>query len=266
VMGGTGTGKSSFIRLLTNNSGVKIGNNLDSQTSDVQIFRFKDNVSGRNVVLVDTPGFDDSRNDITDTAVLKKIAEFLLSKYDEQRKLNGLVYLHRVSDPRFGGQASRNLKMFQNLCGTDAYGNIVVLTTFWDRVSSDEGLMREDQLKSTFFSNIVAGGARFMRHDRSTQSALEVIAHISTLAPTDVQIQEEIRISGKGLEDTAAGSVHREEVERVLAKHRQEIASLGNEINAIRQDNESLKKELEEEKAELQQRLERWESEKAELK
>ncbi|KAJ3924517.1 MAG: hypothetical protein NXY57DRAFT_875764, partial [Lentinula lateritia] len=182
------------------------------------------------IVLVDTPGFDDSRNDITDTAVLKKIAEFLLKKYDEKRKLNGLIYLHRMSDPRFGGQASRNLKMFQNLCGPNAYGNIVVLTTFWDRVSAEEGLTREEQLKSTFFSNIVAGGARFMRHDRTAQSAREVIAHILTLSPTDVQIQEEIRVDGKGLEETAAGLVHREEVELVLEKHRQEIMSLGKEI------------------------------------
>ncbi|KAJ3873810.1 lipoxygenase [Lentinula edodes] len=266
LMGSTGTGKSSFIRLLTNNTGVKIGNNLDSQTSDVQVFHFFDKFSGRNIVLVDTPGFDDSRNDITDTAVLKKIAEFLLNKYDEKRKLNGLIYLHRMSDPRFGGQASRNLKMFQNLCGPSAYRNIVVLTTFWDRVSAEEGLMREEQLKFTFFSNIVAGGARFMRHDRTAQSAREVIAHILTLSPTDVQIQEEIRVDGKGLEETAAGLVHREEVERVLEKHRQEIASLGKEISSIKQDNETLRRELEEEKEELQQRLARWESEKADLK
>ncbi|KAJ3887090.1 P-loop containing nucleoside triphosphate hydrolase protein [Lentinula edodes] len=211
LMGSTGTGKSSFIRLLTNNTGVKIGNNLDSQTSDVQVFHFFDKFSGRNIVLVDTPGFDDSRNDITDTAVLKKIAEFLLNKYDEKRKLNGLIYLHRMSDPRFGGQASRNLKMFRNLCGPSAYRNIVVLTTFWDRVSAEEGLMREEQLKSTFFSDIVAGGARFMRHDRTAQSAREVIAHILTLSPTDVQIQEEIRVDGKGLEETAAGGVGQED-------------------------------------------------------
>ncbi|KAJ4480289.1 hypothetical protein J3R30DRAFT_3288131, partial [Lentinula aciculospora] len=103
----------------------------------------------------------------------------LIGRYDEQRKLNGLIYFHRVSDPRFGGQASRNVKMFRNLCGTNAYMNIVVLTTFWDRVSMEEGLMREEQLKSTFFGDIVTGGARFMRHDRSSQlSALQVIAHI----------------------------------------------------------------------------------------
>ncbi|KAJ3981023.1 lipoxygenase [Lentinula detonsa] len=265
-MGGTGTGKSSLIRLLTEDTGVKIGSSLDSLTTDVQLFRFLDHTSGRNIVLVDTPGFDDSRSDITDTAVLKKIAAFLLNEYDEKRQLNGLVYLHRISDPRFGAQASRNLKIFQNICGTKAYKNITVLTTFWDSVSTEEGLMREEQLKSTFFNHIVAQGARFMRHDRSTQSALEIITHILTLTPTDVQIQEEIRIGGKGLEDTAAGSIHREEVERVLAKHKQEIASLGEEINTIKHDNESLRRDLLEEKEELEQRLRLWENEKADLK
>ncbi|KAJ4480280.1 lipoxygenase [Lentinula aciculospora] len=191
----------------------------------------------------------------------------LIGRYDEQRKLNGLIYFHRVSDPRFGGQASRNVKMFRNLCGTNAYMNIVVLTTFWDRVSMEEGLMREEQLKSTFFGDIVTGGARFMRHDRSSQlSALQVIAHILMLAPTNLQIQEEIRIENRILEDTSAGLVLREEVERVLEKHRQELASLGKEIDTMKQSNESLKKELEEEREELQQHLARWESEKAELK
>ncbi|KAJ4480271.1 P-loop containing nucleoside triphosphate hydrolase protein [Lentinula aciculospora] len=80
VMGSTGTGKSSFIQLLTNNTSVKIGNNIDSLTSEVQVFRLLDHTSGHNIVVVDTPGFDDSRSDITDTAILKKITEFLLNQ------------------------------------------------------------------------------------------------------------------------------------------------------------------------------------------
>ncbi|KAJ4480259.1 lipoxygenase [Lentinula aciculospora] len=266
IMGSTGTGKSSFIKLLTNNGGVKIGNNLDSLTSDVQVFRFLDRTSGRRIAIVDTPGFDDSRSDFTDTAILKKIAEFLLDKYDKKQKVSGLVYLHRMSDPRFGGQATRNLKMFQNLCGTNAYRNIVVLTTFWDRVSMLEGAKREGQLQSMYFSDIVVGGALFMRHDRTARSAAEVLAHILTLRPTNLQIQEEIRVGGKALEDTAAGSVHREEIERIMAKYREEVSNLSKEISAMKQDNNVLMRELEEEKSEVQQHLKRWESEKAQLK
>ena len=56
--------------------------------------------------------------------------------YDKQ-KLNGLVFLQRISDPRYGGQSGRNLTMFKGLCGSENYENVVVLTINWDRVSKE---------------------------------------------------------------------------------------------------------------------------------
>ena len=40
-----------------------------------------------------------------------------------------------------------------------------------------------------------------------------------------VKIQKEIREAGKCLDETDAGSVHREEVERTIAQHKQELIS-----------------------------------------
>ena len=67
-----------------------IGNSLDSETSDVQVLHFRDHDSGRNVTIVDTPGFDDSRGSddsldddspkFSDTDVLKRITDFLLQE------------------------------------------------------------------------------------------------------------------------------------------------------------------------------------------
>ncbi|KAF8873368.1 P-loop containing nucleoside triphosphate hydrolase protein, partial [Gymnopilus junonius] len=231
VMGSTGTGKSSFVKLLTGNSSVKIGTALDSETSSVQVLRFLDPVSRRNVVVVDTPGFDDSRTGFTDTQILATITKFLLNEYDGNRKLNALVYLQRISDPRFGGQTSRNLKMFQSLCGANNYKNVIVLTTFWDRVDvEEEGLKREEQLRSRYLKDLLDGGARFMRYNQTIRSAQRVLAHVMTLTPTNVDIQREIRMEGKSLEDTAAGSVHREEVERIIAKHNKEVSELRTEL------------------------------------
>ena len=67
-----------FIRLLTGDSSVAVGNSLESETSDIQVVRYIDPNSGRNVTIVDTPGFDDSRESITDTEVLKRVTKFLL--------------------------------------------------------------------------------------------------------------------------------------------------------------------------------------------
>jgi len=51
-----------------------------SETSDIQVVPFFDPTSGRNVVLVDTPGFDDSRPGVTDTDTLKRITAFLIKQ------------------------------------------------------------------------------------------------------------------------------------------------------------------------------------------
>jgi hypothetical protein len=155
--------------------------------------------------------------------------------------------------------------MFRGLCGTDNFKNIVVLTTFWDRVDEAEGVARERQLKSEFFKDIVEGGGRFMRHDRTVQSAGKVLRKIIPLPPTHVQIQKEIAEEGKALEDTAAGSVHREEIQRLINKHKAEMAEVIAEMQAAKHLSEETKRELGEERAKLQAALERWENERSAL-
>ena len=157
--------------------------------------------------------------------------------------------------------------MFRNLCGAKNYKNVVVLTTFWDKVTDKkEGIQREEQLKSKFFKELVDGGAGFMRYDRTIKSARRVLRHIFTLVPTNVQIQHEIRVEGKSLEDTAAGSVHREEVERIIAKHKEELAEVRAEMANMMAQNAAFRKELEAERARVRQNLARWDKEKSELK
>ena len=101
----------------------------------------------------------------------------------------------------------------------------MILTTFWDQVATEEeGVEREEQLESNFFKDLVQGGALFMRHDCTLESAHQVLGHILTLEPVTVQIQEEIRIQSKTLEDPAAGSMHCEEAERLIAKQEEDVA------------------------------------------
>ncbi|KAF5367613.1 hypothetical protein D9757_010650 [Collybiopsis confluens] len=267
VMGCTGTGKSSLVRLLTGDSSVKVSDSLESETRAVKVVRFIDRTSRRNITIVDTPGFDDSRTDITDTIVLKEITAFMLNQYDNNRKVDGLVYLHRITDTRFGGQSNINLRMFQNLCGQDAYKNVVVLTTFWDQLNGTRlGEKRESELRTKIFSEPVQGGAIFMRHNRTMDSARKVLRHVLTLDPVDVQIVNEIRVQGKSLEETSAGSVHGEEVERLIAKHRQEITEIRKELSKVKEMTASTKRELEKLRNENKQKLARLENEKSDLK
>ena len=154
--------------------------------------------------------------------------------------------------------------MFRNLCGAENYKNVVVLTTFWDKIPLEEATMRENVLKSKFFKELVDGHTRFMRHDRTVRSAHDVLSHIYTLTPTNVQIQQEIRVEGNRLKDTAAGSVHRKELERMIAKHREEANELKVEMNAVKW-NGGLVRELQEEEARVRRQLAKWEKERSEL-
>jgi hypothetical protein len=72
---------SQFIKLLTGDENIVIGHNIDSETIDVMPYILYDQNSDRKVVLVDTPGFDDSRLDVSDTEILRRIADFLVNEY-----------------------------------------------------------------------------------------------------------------------------------------------------------------------------------------
>jgi predicted GTPase len=69
---------------------------------------------GTKLFLVDTPGFDDTYR--SDTDILKEIANWLSTAYEENIKLAGIIYLHRIEDVRLGGAAMRNLRMFKAQC------------------------------------------------------------------------------------------------------------------------------------------------------
>ena len=181
--------------------------------------------------------------------------------------MSGLIYVQRISDPRFTGQSSRNLRMFRELCGPAAYKNVVVLTTFWELVpTSKVGDQREEQLKSKYFAKLVEGGAQFMRHDCTVESTRKVLRHILPMPPTITQFQKEIREDGKSFTETSAGSVHSQEVEKALARYKMEIAELTAEMAGLKESNKVTRQELEKELAELRSSLAGREREQEELK
>jgi len=109
VMGATGSGKTTFINLASK-SKLRIGRGLESCTSIVQAAApFQ--LDGHTVTLVDTPGFDDTHR--SDTEILRMIAVYLSTVYENGKKLAGVIYFHRISDFRVGGISRRNFKMFR---------------------------------------------------------------------------------------------------------------------------------------------------------
>jgi predicted GTPase len=75
-MGATGSGKTSFVNLASG-SDFRVGGGLKSCTSVVQVSKPIE-LDDRRIVLVDTPGFDDTNR--SDTEILRIISHYLAER------------------------------------------------------------------------------------------------------------------------------------------------------------------------------------------
>jgi LPS O-antigen subunit length determinant protein (WzzB/FepE family) len=179
-------------------------------------------------VLIDTPGFSDTNH--SDTEILRRIAEWMKDTYDEGFLLSGIIYLHRIIDVRMEGPSLKNLRMMQQLCGSDSLRNVVLATTMWEKVTNEEGSRREAELEQTFWKSMIDGGATISKI--KTQSATEAQSLIRSMmknTPRSTRLQEELS-SGLTLVQTAAGIEIKEEIakleQNLRAEHDAEMQEL----------------------------------------
>ncbi|KAN0115440.1 P-loop containing nucleoside triphosphate hydrolase protein [Hyaloscypha variabilis] len=190
VMGVTGAGKSSFIKLVTGDSSIKIGHSQESETKSIS--RHEVYIRGRNFTLVDTPGFDD--DDLTDSDVLKMLVDWLAATYRSGQKLSGILYLHRITDTRMRGSSLRNLKMFKELIGDEFHKNLTLGTTCWSLVSFNIALDRENELKtdSKFWKIMISKGARLVRILEDRPEARDLVYEIASHDAIPLQAQRDV--------------------------------------------------------------------------
>ncbi|KIM43894.1 hypothetical protein M413DRAFT_68097, partial [Hebeloma cylindrosporum] len=240
-----------FINLLTNDDNIRIGHDLESQTFDITTSRYVED--GVSVTLVDTPGFDDSREGITDTDILGKIADFLQEEFRSGgRKLNGIIYLHRISDPRMGGAAKKNLRVFREVCGDDKLDHVRIVTTNWNQGDEKQRNARQDALAKGAFEPLIKGGAKLCRQDKGLESARSIISQLIYQTPVTMKIQEELN-EGRALGDTSAGALIIEEMKELKERHDKEMEGLIQEMEkASMANDEDLISELAEERRKLE--------------
>ncbi|KIO01012.1 hypothetical protein M404DRAFT_40787, partial [Pisolithus tinctorius Marx 270] len=174
VMGPTGAGKSTFVDCAVGRPAVNAGHDLMSYTKEMRPVRYPHSDGIRNIVLVDTPGFDDTF--MTDAQILREIAQWLNAAYKKNIKLSGVLYLHRISDNRVSGTPLRNYNMFMELCGKENFKNIVLVTTMWDEVTEEVGSARENELQSGFWQAMINLGSTIHRFDGTMESAWKIIS------------------------------------------------------------------------------------------
>ena len=252
VMGKTGTGKTSFVNAITGGE-LPVGSRLKSceysLSANFPFIYLRDlpsneavgtqhiqtastTINGREVQLIDTPGFDDT--DRSDVDILANIAEWVQRAGYLRKHLSGIIYLHRIVDMRMEGSSVKNLRMFRELCGEKNFSNVILCTTMWDKVGEEEGREREEELKSTrtFWGSLISHGAQVVRHQGDlTASARKIAESLIPKGTIVLQLQQELGQNGN-LSDTSAGRFLTSEIEDMKKKHQEEMEALREEMKA----------------------------------
>ncbi|KAI0184667.1 hypothetical protein EV127DRAFT_443681 [Xylaria flabelliformis] len=236
VMGMTGSGKSSFIADCTGREDAQIGHDLASCTNSVAIFRSE--LEGRDVYLIDTPGFDDTTRE--DAETLTAVAHYLSVSYANNVSINGILYLHRVSDTRVGSSTRRNLDIMKALCGEDAFENVAVMTTMWSSdysgIEHAKQCSREQELRDIYLYDMLEKGSQIVNHkqcqtlSQRQASAKNILTRIfETWKDTKItlQIQHEMVDLNLTLKETSAGKALEEHIKEYQKYSERELQLLG---------------------------------------
>lgn len=267
IMGVTGVGKSTFISHF--NPNALVGDSLLSCTASVSIHeaRIQAGVEEKRLFLIDTPGFDDSTR--SDTDILREVADWLSRSYQANIKLAGIIYLHRIGDPRMGGAAMKNLRMFRKLCGDQGLSSVVLATTFWSRNPTSDELRREEELVSRddFWGAMIRKGSTMFRQDDGTTSATKIIQFIlSKRYQFTLKIQEEMA-GGKTLDETGAGQEVQAQMDMLRAMHEKELKALRVEMEEARKKNDmETQREIAAVRADVEKKMKEEESKREALR
>jgi len=274
VMGVTGVGKSTFIKYATG-CDVVVGHGqssceygqidakdfranhyvLQTGTAKVQCFQ----IPQTNFFLMDTPGFDDTH--ISDTQILREIAQALLDSFNDKAEIQGALYIHPVVEARMRGSGVKNLRMFKKVLGMNGMKNCRLVTTKWKLVEEAVGADREKELceSDDFWRPLVRAGATTVRFDDSTESAMNILGPLVFGPSFEPQLLGELR-DGTTLPQTEAGQVVNDDVEEATKAHATELKELEKEkMEALAQKDFEYAAQLEEEKKKHQAKVDQLE-------
>ncbi len=156
------------------------------------------------MILIDTPGFDDTNH--TDIEILEIIGLHLKEGSQKKKFLTGLIYMQRITDNRVPGSARRSLRILQKMCGNDNFAHLALVTSQWDVIAKPDGVKREEELRNgkNFWAEMIEHGAEVCRHSNSPESAIEILKTFLPKLPIVLQFQKEFEEHGI-IGKTAAG-------------------------------------------------------------
>jgi hypothetical protein len=132
------------------------------------------------------------------------------------------------------GTPLKNLKIFEQLCGENALGSIILTTTMWDEVEPMIGDQRERELKDEYWGPMIRQGSRVKRFMTTLDSAQEIVETLilnnkgvlTALNKSVMLLQQELVDQRKAISETAAGKALYLELAESLEKQREVLRKL----------------------------------------
>ncbi|KAF9053469.1 P-loop containing nucleoside triphosphate hydrolase protein [Panaeolus papilionaceus] len=180
IMGPTGSGKSSFIEALAAKS-QQLSISKDQLAGYTQTVNCYEVINvmrdGRNICLVDTPGFSDSK--ISEVEIIDMIRKWMQDQsYGSSQRI---LYMMPISETRLPGSRRRTVEMLKQFLEKPHYkDSVTFVTTMWDTLHNKRARMRaesnfaqlRDQVLKDFPGEKEVSITRFMN---TRNSALEIL-------------------------------------------------------------------------------------------
>ncbi|KAF9033328.1 hypothetical protein BJ165DRAFT_1410404 [Panaeolus papilionaceus] len=170
LMGPTGSGKSAFIESLLPDQKLDISkDSLESVTQEVVCYQVINLTHSEwNVILVDTPGFLDTK--LSESQITKMITETLDSLCQSAASVVVLIlYFQHITDIRMGGSKRDAVKLLRAFAESFGADGITVVTTMWNHILSPKKMQDANNRSSDrFYINV-------MKFEFSHNSAVSIL-------------------------------------------------------------------------------------------
>ena len=155
------------------------------------------------------------------------------------------------------GTPLKNLRMFEELCGKNAFHSVILTTTMWDEVDKEIGEERERELKEKYWKLMLARNSTTSRFLRTRESAFDLIEPLIEAANkrSSVLLQDELVEMRKSLPATAAGQELFSAMGQLVSQREDLLRRIRHEMKHSDGDKMVLQP-LQEEHQELQKNLE----------
>jgi hypothetical protein len=167
------------------------------------------------------------------------------------------VYIHRITDIRYGRASVKTFEIFKKVVGPDALKNVLLATSRWEGVTEAKGSDRERQLREKFWAYMLGRGSNMSRFLGDRDSAIALIGQLLCKDVVVLELQKEIVHQGKTLDQTTAGSFVSDNLESLKAQYEEELASLQRLRQELLDGDRAMKRQMQRDWEEEQEKLRR---------